>query len=106
MAKATVSLAPDDLTTDMMAYIRSLFRQAYEQGVQDGRDRYDLPALLTRKHLAHELQASLPTVDRIASLPGFTKSTLIKGRFPRDPFFHFLDEHQEIVGKIKLRSIY
>lgn len=100
---ARVALTPDDFNDDMIEYIQTLCRKAYEQGVREGRDKYDLPMMLTRKHIAEQLQVSLPTVDRITSLPGFPRSTLIKSRFPRDAVFKFMEENTERVRQIMVR---
>ncbi|MCQ2010581.1 hypothetical protein NOM01_11190 [Sporolactobacillus sp. STSJ-5] len=102
---ARVALTPDDFNDDMIDYIQTLCRKAYEQGVQEGRDKYDLPMMLTRQHIAAQLQVSLPTVDRITSLPGFPRSKLIKSRFPRDAVFKFMEENIERVRQITVRRM-
>ncbi|MFT8928486.1 MAG: hypothetical protein ABF969_04030 [Sporolactobacillus sp.] len=102
---ARVAMTPDDFNDEMIEYIQMLCRKAYEQGVQEGRDKYDLPMMLTRQHIAEQLQASLPTVDRITSLPGFPRTKLMKSRFPRDAVFKFLEENTERVRQIMVRHI-
>lgn len=105
MAKLQVGIddMADKLTFDVL---KSLIQKAYEQGVEDGRTRFNLPLLLKKEHIAQQMSISPNSVSKYVGMPGFPVSTIVQGRYPRDEFIRFIKDHQEIVGKIKLRSIY
>ncbi|WP_233414603.1 helix-turn-helix domain-containing protein [Thermaerobacillus caldiproteolyticus] len=78
---------------DIDNYVKDLVRQAYELGVEEGREKYSYPPLLTRKDLAEIFQVQLSTVSNLTDIPGFPKFEHIRARYPRDQVFRWIEEN-------------
>lgn len=91
----------DKLTFDVL---KNLMQKAYEQGVEDGRTRFNLPLLLKKEHIAQQMSIKINTVPKIVAMPGFPVSKLVQGRYPRDGFIQFVKDNQERVGAILRRA--
>lgn len=73
--------------------LKSMFKQAYEQGVKDAQKRFSYPHVLTKQHLAEIFQVKMPTVNKIIAHPSFPKFTEVSARYPRDQVFMWIDDH-------------
>ncbi|MCM3111646.1 hypothetical protein [Lederbergia lenta] len=77
--------------------LKVMFRQAYEQGVKDAQERYTLPHVLKKEHLAEIFQIKMPTVEKIARIPSFPKFERVQARYPRDKVFEWIDDNSSYV---------
>lgn len=75
-----------------------LVQQAYEQGVAAGQTRFNYPPVLKRSDLANILNIALPTVDNLTRNPSFPKLKEIRGRYPRDAVFKWIEENTESIS--------
>jgi hypothetical protein len=80
--------------------MEDLFQQAYEKGVEDGMKKYSYPPILRNSHLSEILQIAMPTVIKVTSNPSFPRLSQIKGRYPRDAVFNWIDENTEFLRKV------
>ena len=88
----------DELKQNLLAEtIKEMCQQAYEQGVEDARNKYAYPPTLKKQHLTEIFQVALPTVDNIIRMEGFPRSTITKARYPRDQVFEWINDNIEYV---------
>lgn len=78
-------------------HLKDMFLKAYEQGLEDAREKENLPLLLNKKDLANIFQVKLPTVENIIRMEGFPKSKAVTARYPRDRVFDWIDKNCEHV---------
>ena len=71
--------------------MEQLFKEAYKQGVQDGIKQFSYPLVLTNKDLAEIFQIADSTVTKLTADPSFPRLTKIKGRYPRDKVFKWIN---------------
>ncbi|RST57632.1 hypothetical protein D5F11_021465 [Siminovitchia terrae] len=90
--------AIDELNQNLLAEtIKEMCQQAYEQGVEDARNKYAYPPTLKKTHLTEIFQVAMPTVDNIIRMEGFPRSTITKARYPRDQVFEWIKDNIEYV---------
>lgn len=77
--------------------LKEMFQQAYEQGLNDAKEKLALPALLKKKDLADLFQVKLPTVENIIRMEGFPKSKVVQARYPRDEVLDWINKNIEYV---------
>lgn len=82
--------------------LKIMFKQAYEQGLQDAREVYALPYNLRKQDIANLFQVELPTVEKIIRMEGFPKSKVISARYPRDMVLDWAEGNVEL---IRYRSV-
>ncbi len=88
----------NELQTELInENLKLMFRQAYEQGLEDARKEQTYPVTLRKQHLAEIFQVELPTVENIIRKEGFPKSTVVQARYPRDKVFEWINENTEYV---------
>lgn len=75
-----------------------LVKQAYEQGVIAGQKRFNYPPVLKRDDLAEILNIALPTVDKLLKNPSFPRLREIRGRYPRDAVFKWIEDNTEVLN--------
>lgn len=100
----------DELEANLFkARMEELFQKAYEKGVEDGMKRFSYPPILKNSHLAEILQIAMPTVIKVTSNPSFPRLKAIKGRYPRDAVFAWINENstwvEENTGYFKKSAI-
>ncbi|MBO1000540.1 hypothetical protein IOC57_22705 [Bacillus sp. SD075] len=71
--------------------LEKLIQSAYEKGVEDGMKSFSYPPVLRNSHLAEILQIAPPTVIKVTSNPSFPRLQNIKGRYPRDLVFEWIE---------------
>lgn len=77
--------------------LKEMFQMAYEQGLNDAKEKQSLPLLLKKKDLAEIFQVALPTVENIIRMDGFPKSKVVQARYPRDKVLKWINENTEYV---------
>lgn len=80
--------------------LEKLIQSAYEQGVEDGMKRFSYPPVLKNSHLAEILQIAPPTVIKVTSNPSFPRLQNIKGRYPRDLVFEWIEANSTYLRKV------
>lgn len=78
--------------------LKTMFTQAYEEGLQDAREVYALPLHLKKQDIANLFQIELATVDKIIRMEGFPKSKVISARYPRDMVLKWAEGNVELVN--------
>lgn len=78
--------------------LKSLFQQAYEQGLEDAKEKYSLPQHLKKQDVADLFQVELPTVEKIIRMEGFPKSKVVTARYPRDQVIEWASKNIERVN--------
>lgn len=73
--------------------IEELFKEAYKKGVEDGKNHFSYPPVLTNKDLAEIFQIADSTVTKLTADPSFPRLTKIKGRYPRDKVFEWINRN-------------
>jgi len=73
--------------------MEELFEGAYKQGVQDGKEHFSYPPVLTNKDLAEIFQIADSTVTKLTADPSFPRLSKIKGRYPRDKVFEWINQN-------------
>lgn len=81
--------------------LKIMFRQAYEQGVKDGIEKFSLPPNLTKEQLKYVFQVEMPTVTKIVAHPSFPKLKRVRARYPRDQVFRWIEENSQFINKMK-----
>lgn len=76
----------------------TLFQQAYEQGVRDGREKYHPKPNMKKQDVADYFQVELPTVEKIIRMEGFPKSKVVSARYPRDEVIEWAKKNTERVN--------
>lgn len=74
-------------------HLKRMFQEAYEQGVQDGIQKYALPHLLTKQHLCEMFQVEMPTVSKLVAHPSFPKFDMVRARYPRDAVLEWISKN-------------
>lgn len=85
----------------MAESLERMFREAYEQGVRDGRGINAYPHLLTKEHLSEIFSVEVSTVNKIITHPTFPKFKEVRARYPRDQVFQWIDEHSTLIDTMK-----
>ncbi|MED4456196.1 hypothetical protein [Metabacillus fastidiosus] len=94
MTKITIDL--DQFEDEFLKFrLEKLIQAAYEKGVEDGIKRFSYPPVLKNSHLAEILQVKMTTVYKITQNPAFPKMQNIKGRYPRDKVFEWIDRNSK-----------
>jgi predicted DNA-binding transcriptional regulator AlpA len=73
--------------------MEELFKEAYKKGVEDGKNHFSYPPVLTNKNLAEIFQIADSTVTKLTADPSFPRLTKIKGRYPRDKVFEWINRN-------------
>ncbi|MEK4721536.1 hypothetical protein NST66_29060 [Priestia sp. FSL W8-0524] len=73
--------------------MEELFKEAYKKGVEDGKNHFSYPPVLTNKDLAEIFQIADSTVTKLTADPSFPRLTKIKGRYPRDKVFEWINRN-------------
>ena len=95
---AIMSRTIDDLEMDLFkARMEELFQKAYEKGVQDGMERFSYPPTLKNSDIAKIFQIADSTVVKLTANPSFPRLSKIKGRYPRDLVFEWINENSNWV---------
>lgn len=76
-----------------------LIKQAYQQGVSDGKAELSYPPVLTKDHLVEILQVKKPTVDKIIKDYSFPRLKTIQARYPRDAVFAWIESNTAVLDK-------
>jgi len=76
--------------------LKKMFQQAYEQGLEDAKEKHTLPTMLRKKDIAELFQVSLPTVENIIRMEGFPKSKIVSARYPRDMVLEWMNSETNI----------
>lgn len=84
-------------TTLLETMLKDTLQKAYEQGLNDARQKHSYPPLLKKKHLTEIFQVALPTVENIIRMEGFPKSKVVQARYPRDEVFEWMNKNIEYV---------
>ncbi|RAZ73602.1 hypothetical protein [Planococcus halotolerans] len=79
--------------------LEKIIQQAYEQGVRDARTKFHFPHVLKKEHLVEILQVKAPTVDKLVVHPEFPRLGTVKGRYPRDKVFEWIESNTEYVNQ-------
>lgn len=77
--------------------LKEMFRQAYEQGVNDAKRITSFPPVLKREHLKDIFQIEMSTVEKIVRRKDFPKLETIQARYPRDKVFAWINENSTYV---------
>jgi len=80
--------------------MEEMFQRAYEKGVEDGMKRFSYPPVLKNEHLAEILQIAMPTVIKVTRNPSFPRLQNIKGRYPRDLVFEWIEANSTYLKKV------
>ncbi|KQL17650.1 hypothetical protein [Cytobacillus solani] len=98
------TLTFDDLEAEFLKdRLEKLIQEAYEKGVNDAREKYgkySYPPVLRNSHLAEILQIAPPTVIKVTSNPSFPRLQNIKGRYPRDLVFKWIDANSTYLKQV------
>lgn len=95
-----MNITIDELKADLLAAeLKDLFRQSYEQGVEDARREREFPAILKKQDLAEIFQVAMPTVDKIVRIEGFPRFKHTAARYPRDAVFIWIKENTECMNE-------
>ncbi|MCM3598663.1 hypothetical protein M4D55_23170 [Metabacillus idriensis] len=81
-------------------HLQAIVQKAYEKGVEDGMKRFTYPPVLRNSHLAEILQIAMPTVIKVTSNPSFPRLQTIKGRYPRDLVFEWIESNSTYLRKV------
>ncbi|MED3888227.1 hypothetical protein [Priestia aryabhattai] len=73
--------------------MEELFKEAYKKGVEDGKNHFSYPPVLTNKDLAEIFQIADSTVTKLTADPSFPRLSKIKGRYPRDKVFEWINQN-------------
>ncbi|MED3888124.1 hypothetical protein [Priestia aryabhattai] len=73
--------------------IEELFKEAYKKGVEDGKNHFSYPPVLRNKDLAEIFQIADSTVTKLTADPSFPRLSKIKGRYPRDKVFEWINQN-------------
>ncbi|MEI2392234.1 hypothetical protein V8V55_20735 [Priestia megaterium] len=73
--------------------MEELFKEAYKKGVEDGKNYFSYPPVLTNKDLAEIFQIADSTVTKLTADPSFPRLSKIKGRYPRDKVFEWINQN-------------
>jgi len=73
--------------------VEELFKEAYKKGVEDGKNHFSYPPVLTNKDLAEIFQIADSTVTKLTADPSFPRLAKIKGRYPRDKVFEWINQN-------------
>lgn len=96
----TTTMTFDQLEAEFLKdRLEKLIQTAYEKGVEDGMKRFSYPPVLTNSHLAEILQIAMSTVIKVTSNPSFPRLQNIKGRYPRDLVFEWIDSNSSFLRK-------
>jgi len=92
MARTTLTL--DGLESEIFnTYMEKLFEQSYKKGIEDGKNHFSYPPVLTNKDLAEIFQIADSTVTKLTADPSFPRLSKIKGRYPRDKVFEWINQN-------------
>jgi hypothetical protein len=80
--------------------MEELFQKAYEKGVEDGMKKFSYPPVLRNSHLSEILQIAPPTVIKVTSNPSFPRMQNIKGRYPRDLVFEWIEANSTYLKQV------
>lgn len=95
---AEVAINPTDMIEEgVIKHIRELCNKAYEQGVEDGMKKYNLPYTLKKEHLAEIFQVEKPTLPKIINHPTFPRLDIVRARYPRDKVLEWINDNSNIV---------
>ncbi|MEH7214802.1 hypothetical protein V7079_22855 [Priestia megaterium] len=70
-----------------------LFKEAYKKGVEDGKNHFSYPPVLTNKNLVEIFQIADSTVTKLTADPSFPRLSKVKGRYPRDKVFEWINQN-------------
>jgi hypothetical protein len=91
----------DQIETEFLkGRLEKLIQSAYEKGVEDGMKKYSYPPTLRNSHIAEILQIAAPTVIKVTSNPSFPRLQAIKGRYPRDLVFEWIEANSTFLKKV------
>lgn len=79
--------------------LEKVIQEAYDRGIEDGRSKYYYPMVLKKSDLAEILQVKPPTVDKLVVHPEFPRLGTVKGRYPRDKVFEWIEANTEYVNQ-------
>ncbi|SDN50811.1 hypothetical protein SAMN04488137_4700 [Fictibacillus solisalsi] len=91
----------DQIETEFLKMrLEKLIQSAYEKGVKDGMGCFSYPPVLRNSHLADILQIAPTTVIKVTSNPSFPRLKNIKGRYPRDLVFEWIQENSTYLKEV------
>ncbi|WP_121640638.1 DNA-binding protein [Virgibacillus sp. Bac330] len=100
-----MQITPLDLEARLLEEeLKILFQQAYEKGIQDAEQKYNLPHHLRKPDVAEIFQVSLATVENIIRMEGFPKSKVVSARYPRDMVLKWAEDPTNIERVNRLRN--
>ena len=99
-----MNLSIEELKAELLkAELIDVFKQAYQQGVEDGRKlvkfEHQYHPQMKKEDLADYFQVALPTVEKIIRLNGFPRFRGVAARYPRDLVFEWANKNTEYMNE-------
>ncbi|XYU16989.1 hypothetical protein ACS3OL_14090 [Bacillus pumilus] len=86
----------DELTaTVFQDQMQKLFQEAYEKGVEDGRTKYALKPVLTRKEAMEVLRCKETKMAELVARSDFPKNPMLGRNIPTKQLLEWIDLHTE-----------
>ncbi|MCY7692188.1 MULTISPECIES: hypothetical protein [Bacillus] len=86
----------DEMTaTVFQDQMQKLFQAAYEKGVEDGRNKYALKPVLTRKEAMEVLRCKETKMAELAARSDFPKNPMLGRNIPTKQLLEWIDLHTE-----------